>query len=287
MRWARCLPYFLIVLLLFLVAAFFREPRLLFRSGLVASISQPPPPRLVNAASPDQQAYALVAQAIDNVRKQDRSLLRTAIRFRSHVSALSYRGEGVYYQAADSRFRLDVKLRRDSGQMDSGLIAVGDGRHRWEAIKDSSGRLHQVQRSKQGESGPTASIQPGALACGPQSLLSNLSKHIVWVGAQVEGNHRYVHGTWPLVSRPKLVPPGQPWPADLPRCCRLRLDGPDCWPGRLEWWGPHRDGGEDTLLLELEYARPDQKVPLSEEEKMRLFTFEPGTAKVLDLTAPR
>jgi hypothetical protein len=92
---------------------------------------------------------------------------------------------------------------------------------------------------------------------------------------------------WSANVRKALAPTENVWPPLVPRVCRLYLGTTEPhWPYCLEWLGPTGPRGEDSLLMQMEFLSPRFK-GASEKPTLdydRLFTFDPGKAKVLDRT---
>jgi hypothetical protein len=237
-----------------------------------SQLPQPPAElRRLCDAGPDAGAGDAVEQALARLGEPGRQWLQSAVWLRSHVPGLAYEGRGVYLKAPGGRYRLEARTRRGRST-DAVFLAVSDGRDRWQAMRNGSGGYRDVRRLRAGEAAP-----PGQMVAGADALLRSLHAHLKWVRRELKGRDVVVTGVWQPALREALAPPKSPWPANLPRACRLALR--DGWPGRVEWWGPAAEGGEDRLLMELEFRDPVWGRRLSEEECDRLFAFDPGAGK--------
>jgi hypothetical protein len=94
-------------------------------------------------------------------------------------------------------------------------------------------------------------------------------------------------GVWSAEVRATLAGERDAWPPLVPRVCRLYLGtARPHWPYRLEWLGPASPGGEDSLLIQIEFLNPHCRLAGEQPPAgyRRRFTFNPGKAKVLDRT---
>ena len=273
MRPLRYVPFLAIGLGVCTLLGVLRSPSAKARPAL------PTPPaelrQLLEAAS-DPAARQAVEHALAGFADPGREWLQSAVWLRCHVSGLTYQGEGVYLKAPGGRYRLEARTRRERAP-GSTVLAVSDGLHRWQVTRAGTDKL-EVRHLKVGE-GPA-----WQLLAGVDPLMRSLHAHLSWVRHETKGAEVEVTGVWQPELRARLTPPELPWPANLPRACRVTLR--DGWPGRVEWWGPATAGGGDGLLIEVEYRDPVWGRQLGDEECARLFSFDPGKAAVLDLTPP-
>jgi hypothetical protein len=109
---------------------------------------------------------------------------------------------------------------------------------------------------------------------GPYCLVKELASTLK--------NLKMVQGTWKgnsvirltgtvkedqAVAEPRFTVP--------PRICQLYLDARSLWPHRAEWWAFQEDEKNAFLLLELEFRDPVINQPLSHEDCIREFTYQP------------
>jgi hypothetical protein len=76
------------------------------------------------------------------------------------------------------------------------------------------------------------------------------------------------------VKRGTLAPPENPG-APSARSCYLYLDADSLWPHRIEWWTSPRPVACDVPLVQLEFRDPQVNQPLSHEDCVREFTYQP------------
>jgi hypothetical protein len=91
-------------------------------------------------------------------------------------------------------------------------------------------------------------------------------------------------GTWTPAEAAALCPAGQPWPAGLPRQCKLYLDADTLWPHRVEWWGPDPPRPGEALLAQAEYRDPILNQPPGPDRTAHDFTVELPPDGVTDVT---
>jgi hypothetical protein len=109
---------------------------------------------------------------------------------------------------------------------------------------------------------------------GPYSLLKDLEGTLE--------NLKLVHGTWkdkPVIRLTGSVKEdsatSDPRFAVPPRLCHLYLDAQTLWPHRVEWWAFEEDEKSAFLLLQVEFRDPQINQPLSHEDCIREFTYQP------------
>ncbi len=71
----------------------------------------------------------------------------------------------------------------------------------------------------------------------------------------------------------------RPWPAAMPKQCRLYLDAKTYWPHRIEWLGSVPGKSENGVILQMEFRSPKHEV-FSLEVCKREFSFDPGKGKL-------
>jgi hypothetical protein len=89
---------------------------------------------------------------------------------------------------------------------------------------------------------------------------------------------------WKAPIAAALAPPGQPWPAYLPRKCLLYLDAETHWPYRMEWWGPGKRPDRETQIYQVELREPVFTQVFPARRCAKEFTLEPGPDEVPDCT---
>lgn len=266
MRWYRFLPFLFTGIGVFLLAGALRGPSQRAAKRLPTLL----PPEMVDLdrASPEATAAAPVHEALGLLQGPAHEWLQTTVWIRSHVRELPFESEGSYLQAPGQRYRLELRTKRLGPRGgDTTYLYLSDGRNCWQSTKHH-GRENAA-------AGPPAELPESAtISHGPESLLRHLLANVTWVRRRVVGEEVQVLGLWKQEVRQQLAPKDQPWPANLPRLCRLTLRGAERWPRRLEWFGPTRAGGRDGLLVELEFRNPVRNHPLSEEQCLRAFLIE-------------
>jgi hypothetical protein len=61
----------------------------------------------------------------------------------------------------------------------------------------------------------------------------------------------------------------------MAQTCNLYLDADSLWPHRIEWWASPQPDEHDVLLVQLEFRGPQINQPLSHEDCVREFTYQP------------
>lgn len=205
---------------------------------------------------------------------------------------------GRYLAAPDGRVRLDLTTR--SGGAAGTLQVVNDGTTLWQATRVGAGpwgngsryRVGDVRRQLSRPEVPEA-VREDFLrrqdCAGVLRQLPALRQRLTWFRREAvrrEGRLLVkLSGTWKPAEAAGLVRPGQPWPDDVPRQCRLYLDPVTGWPHRFEWWGPDPPRPGDALLIQLEFRDPVLNRPLSAEQCARAFRPDAEPALFLEKTA--
>jgi hypothetical protein len=272
MPWYRLLLILVTGVSVFLLAGALRGPAA--RPELPRP-AQPEAIRGVESARADARATAQVERALVQFQDPGRQWLQASVWLCSHLPGLSYRGEGIYLRGAGQRYRVEVRIRSDQIRRGRSSaitwLAVSDGRDRWQTTqKDGTDTYQDIKHLRLGENPSPAD----SLLSGLDTLLFGLHGHLIWVRQEQHDQDTIITGTWQPHLRPVLAPADQPWPAALPRACRLMLRGADNWPGRIEWWGPATEDGRDQLLLEIEYRDPVWGQKRTDEENDRLFSIK-------------
>jgi hypothetical protein len=270
MRWYRSLSLLLPVAGVVFLAGALRGPA-------PKAMAQPPlaPQELagLGTEAADPVATSHVAEALAALQGPSREWLQAGVWVRSRLPELPYEAEGVYYRAPQRRFRLEVRVRHDAGRHGERTVVTGcDGLTTWQATRAPGGDRDTCRQPEK---------DAGHLR-GPEALLRSFEHVIAWVRSAPEADGVTVTGIWHPAARRTLAPADRPWPASLPRACRLTLRGRDRWPARIEWYGPTTDGGPDRLLVEMEFREPRCGRPLSDDECRRLFTADHGKAASIE-----
>jgi hypothetical protein len=258
------------------------------RSTLPNTATYPftPPPRAV-ADAVASQTLAAAAAALQPERV---AWLETTVRQRVCLPDVEYVAEGCFRTAPNNRYRLE--LRSGGGT----LLAVSDGACVWRAHRTGDEDWTDVRRVNLRRLADDRDAEPqsrdeylrGPAFSGPGPLLHNLRKRMLWVkrAAVTRAGRQLIEltGVWPEARAAALAPNGSAWPDGVPDRCRLFLDADTLWPRRVEWWGPAAQGKELVRLAQLELRDPVLNHALPPEECARAFTFQPGSAKVVDDT---
>lgn len=275
MRWYRFLSVLGTSLGVILVAGMFRGP--ISHSAERTEPEAPPEVLAWRDQPPQPLPTAYVEEALAKLNQPERPWLRTNVLVRSHLPELSYVSRGTYLRAAGQRSRLELRgtCREGTGPGWT-LLVLSDGRTSWVTTRVGD-KLREVRQLGKDQN-------PAEMLCGPETMLQRLHHHLAWVHADVHGESVTICGIWHEQVRKHLVPQKEPWPASLPRVCRLTLHGADRWPTRLEWWGPRGMGGPDRLLVEVEFHDPKWNCSLSDEDGLRLFSLDAESAQLAEVT---
>jgi hypothetical protein len=250
----------------------------------------------------DTVGTRLVQQAVDRLSGPRAGWLESGVWMRARLPDLSFEGTGRYVRAPGERFRLELEAHlegdlapRTAETNRCTVLSVSDGRDLWMASRIGTSEWRDVVRLRLSKildapDGPAQLPQvrreflTGMAMQGVELLLRNLTSQIDWVRHEDLGQRIRLTGRWKQGALTGRVDPKQPWPEAMPHSCRLTLSDDKLWPGRLEWWGPRKDGGSDYLLAELEFRDPVFDRALPPTECKGLFAFDPGDAVVQDLT---
>jgi hypothetical protein len=282
-------------------------PFLLLGGALLAAVGAPGQDPAAPPAAPgpeDADAVLLLDRAAQALGPGRITWLACDIRQEVDLPGLRYTGEGSYRLAPGHRFRLEV--RTHVGDAEGTLLLLGDGVNVWQARRAGEDGWEGVTRVGLAqvlaglEAGPAGAAQlraeflQGPTLSGVVPLLRTLRYRLLWVGHEArragEAEVYELIGAWRPEEVRARVPADRPWPAGLPRRCRVVLDARTLWPQRVEWWGPAMQGrprpagGADALLAVTEYRNPRANVPFTAEECARAFAFDPGKAPVTDRT---
>jgi hypothetical protein len=206
--------------------------------------------------------------------------------------------DGRYLAGPSGRFRLDLKTSSDG--MAGALQIISDGATVWQATRRGSGAwvdckrygVREVLRQLHSPDTP-AMVRDDFLrkqnCAGVLALLPSLRQQMTWFRREaVRRDGRLLlklSGTWKAADAAMLVRPGKPWPANLPRQCRLYLDPQTFWPHRFEWWGPDPPRQDDALLIQVEFRDPVLNKPPSGERCAREFRPDAESTHFAEKTA--
>ncbi len=245
----------------------------------------------------DAAAERCLDQAIEAFQADQVQWLEIEIWQKVQLPGFVYEADGSYHLAPGQRFRLELHTHPAGGE--GATLSVSDGRDLWRAERSGQGAWENVTRLNlcevfalmNGPAGPQLREEflqrPHFQGMVP--LLRSLRGRLVWARGELlrhNGSDRiHLIGVWSKTEALRQVAPNQPWPSSLPRQCHVYLDAHTYWPQRVEWWGPNTAGGDDRLLVQMEFRNPVFNHPLSEQMCARLFSFHPGTSEVEDETA--
>jgi hypothetical protein len=228
-------------------------------ASVAPTLSVAGPPRELSAIAvapeprADAEAERCLQQALDAFTVEGIAWLQMEIWQKIQLPECAYEADGFYRLAPGQRFRLEMHTH--AGEGEGTLLSVSDGRTLWQ---------------------------------GMTPLLINLRGRLVWAKSErlrsTNGERLHLVGVWSKDEAMKLAPPDRPWPTALPRQCHVYLDGRTSLPQRVEWWGPNAPGGDDRLLMQMEFRNAVFNRPLADDECRRLFAFQPGEAEVEDET---
>ncbi|MFO0876450.1 MAG: hypothetical protein U0840_03675 [Gemmataceae bacterium] len=260
MWWYRFLPVLFTGVGVFLLAGALRQPREAAPPALPSELAD------LTQVTPEPSAAAPVHEALAHLNAPGAAWLQTTLWVQSHLRELPFEAEGSYVQAPGQRHRLELRSRRRSSHAtEIVFLCISDGQNHQETTRHGSAPAR----------GSPVMPHSAQFARGPACLVRSLLGTVAWIRARTQGDEVHVDGLWQPALNQQLAPKERPWPANLPRLCRLTLRGPQRWPARLTWYGPTRPGGRDTLLVELEYRDPVCGRVLSEETCARAFHVEP------------
>jgi hypothetical protein len=253
----------------------------------------PPPPKA------DPEADQAIGRAIELLDPKKLGWVEMAIWQSVATQGLSFETAGRYLSGPDHL--LDMNLKVQVGSTAGQLSIVSDGKTVWNAVRIGSDEpvvtKWELKKVEGVMNSPGTPPQLGEDFFKSQSfaglvpLLQNLRQELTFTKLEKERwkNHEVLKlaGVWNPDIAKLLAPPPNPWPSTVPRACRVYLDAnPPHWLYRLEWWGPVRAGGEDTLLMQTEFRDPKQTAPGDKrpEKYAQAFKFNPGKADVTDKT---
>ncbi len=264
--------------------------------GIVAEKKDTPSaPRL------DEKGAAWLRDAINALDPKSHPWIEANLWQQVDVHGLYFQADGLYLSGPDHRLRVELNLKW--GDATGSLLSVCDGATIWERLQLGSKGVPRINKTDLkklkealGAPGVAEAIRKdfwnatGFMGVAP--LLQQIQQQMTVTNHQRTTWHGHdvvkLTAFWSENTAKTLVQPNRPWPAFLPRKCYLYLgaaDGPaKYWPYRLEWWGPTPTRTEDTLLIQMELRAPKLDQPLPADRVAKEFRFDPGDAKVDDLT---
>jgi hypothetical protein len=254
--------------------------------GFVPSLIAPPSrtPPLDPATPPDPDAAAALDEAVAFLGPEKTAWLEMTLWQQVDAQGLSYQAQGRYVSGPDHRLRveLDTYVGATRGQLrivSDGHVVCHVTRSAEDAPTCSQLRLPEVLAVLNVPGTPrrvSDDFYREQAFGGVVTLLPGLRQRLNWVRKETvrRGGRVFVKltGTWTPAEAAALCPPGQPWPAGLPRQCKVYLDADTLWPHRVEWWGPDPPRPGEALLAQAEYRDPVLNQPLSPERAAREFT---------------
>jgi hypothetical protein len=264
-------------------------------SASLSSADSPPPPPLAPVTDP--AAGRCLQLVLANLTAERLQWLEADVWQRVDLPDFAYEARGTYRLAPGHRFRLEMQT--GFGGAGGTLLAVSDGENLWQTMRIGAGDWSRITRLGMKDvlatlDGPAATPRlrdeffQSRTFTGVVPLVRNLAWRLTWVRLDAirrdgRESHRLT-GVWPAETVAVLAPGDQPWPAGLPRQCRLEVNPRTLWPERLEWWGPAREAGPDVLVAQMEFRTPVFNVPRSPEQCARDFHFDPAGRAVADQT---
>lgn len=248
----------------------------------------------------DGTASGLLDRVMAQLDPERVGWLETKLWQKVRLPGLSFTSEGRYLRGPDRRFRLDLQTTQFGGKgtMTGGVLLVSDGTNVWSGNRVGEGEWENVARLGLTEVVNTVEKTPrarevrteffqGPTFSGITPLLRNVRWKLHWVRREELGGGRVqLTGCWPAGVQKILAPPEKPWPAGLPRRCRVVVRESALWVERIEWWGPEQRRGDDRLMVEMEFRDPVINQPLPPAVCAREFSFVPGSTVVTDVTGP-
>lgn len=254
-------------------------------------------PPLATVTHADPEATRILDGALAALAPERIAWLETTLWQRVNVQGLAYEADGRYLTGPGHRVRLEMKTRTGSGE--GRVLIISDGATLWQAHRFTGDQWNMVTRVDLKEI-LTTLAGPGMLPglrdeffqdqsfTGILPLLQGLRQQMVWGPKETvrRGNHEWIKltGSWLPEMACAFAPPGQPWPAGLPRQCRLYLDPRTLWPHRVEWWGADAPRVGDVALVQMEFRNPVLNRVLTAERCAAEFTFDTRGVGMTDQT---
>jgi hypothetical protein len=257
----------------------------------------PASPPLAAITHADPEATCLLDGALAALDPGRIVWLEATLWQRVNVQGIAYEATGRYLTGPGQRVRLELKTRTTTGE--GGVQIVSDGVSLWQAHRFVGDKWNRVTRVDMKAILATLA-EPGMLPklrdeflqdhsfTGILPLLQGLRQQMIWGPRETvrRGEREFIKltGCWlPELAR-GFAPPGEPWPAGVPRQCRLYLDPRTLWPHRVEWWGPDPPRAGDVALVQMEFRSPVLNRPLTVERCAAEFTFDTRAVGVVDKT---
>ena len=194
---------------------------------------------------------------------------------------LSFEAEGRLVCGPNNCARLEMTVQAGNGPAQVTMISDGVAFAKVVKLPNQSAKIaterfspEQKDGSKPFTSEQIAQVLKAKGCGGPHCLLENLLEVLFDLKADT--------GTWedrPVIRLSGSVKEGPPVPLEFrlttpPQVCHLFLDAQTLWPHRVEWCVAN---GKQTatVLLQVEFREPVLNKPLSQEECVREFSYQP------------
>jgi hypothetical protein len=265
-------PFFACSLLL-IIGALDHQPHFLPPVASASFVAQPHDAGLGNL-TPRQ----ILAQAAAALAPERNPWLRVKIWQKQVDDGVSFEAEGRLVRGPNQCARLETTVH--SGPNPTALVTVSDGVALAHACR-LPGQLTELTTrrfttpAKKPMPPPQIDLVLNEHGCGgPYCLLKDLESILDDLQA-VPGiwkDKRVIRLTGSVKENTKLSPAMQR--AASPRVCALYLDAQTLWPHRVEWRSLRRPE-EGFLFLQMEFRDPEINHPLSHEDCVREFTYQP------------
>jgi hypothetical protein len=216
------------------------------------------------------------------------------------TQGLSFTATGRYLCGPDHLLHVDLKVH--TGNTDGQFQIVSDGTTVWNVLR-IGGDAPTITKWNLKKVQEVLNV-PGTMPqlredffkaqsfAGVVPLLQNLRQQMTFTKHETErcNDQDMVKLTaeWNADLTKQMAPPPNPWPALVPRTCRLFFDAnPPHWLYRIEWQGPARTRSDDSLLMQMEFRNPKRTTANGTKPPERFagaFQFDPGKAEVTDKT---
>jgi len=253
------------------------------------------PPTLATSVA-DPAAAQVLDRAIESLKPERIGWTEAQLWQKVVGEDISYQAEGRYLTGPDHHVHLCLTVHLGSTR--GTLQVISDGTTLWEETQiDGKDRVvTQTELAAVCEALAQSTVPSQVRTeCFQELCISGLAPWLQSVRRQMTVTHQEMVSwnmhdvirltlVWNARTAAALVPPGEPWPAYLPRKCLLYLDAETYWPYRLEWWGPGRVPGRDIQVYQMEFREPVFNPSLSRERCAREFTPEHIPGEVPDRT---
>jgi hypothetical protein len=257
-------------------------------------VAGPTPTTPAPTPSGDDKAAETMRIASEAVDARKLGWFETTLWQKVDTHGLTYQAEGRYLGGPNQRLRLDLQVKLGTGSGKATLVS--DGATLWDVttvgtetptiVRLDLKRINEVLNTPGTPPQLRDQFYRDRYFAGLAPLMQSLRQQMVFKKQEVtQWNKHEVYMLSGVATEYVKMADGSPWPPFVPRTCRCYLDKQTLWPHRLEWWGPTGQGGEDALLVQMEFRDP--KFPKGENAPAgwaQLFKFDPGKAQVLDST---